>query len=352
MTTTRPRRADAKVRTGRPVAWFSLLLVISATGGGYLAWEDLMIRNASMMNRFDSLGGSVKQLEGQVQGLPAEAGRIAEQRASQAARQTDEVLKGLRDEVSGLDRVVSGLDNNDWVEDEVEYLLLIANRRLMLEQDVRTAQAALKLADERLRAQREPRLQQVRREIARERLALESLAKVDVTGLALSLSALQGQVESLNIRTARTPLDGPTNTQAAVTGGDSPPSAWQQFFDDLWTSLGSLVTIRRSDRDQVALLPPDERAFLFQNLKLKLEGARLALLQRNDALYQDSLKQAGLWLDRYFDREQAAVITAKKQIEDLKQVTLAPSLPDISGSLRVLRQRNRTSQAADREQGA
>ena len=97
------------------------------------------------------------------------------------------------------------------------------------------------------------------------------------------------------------------------------------------------MSIQRTDAPVAPLLPPKERFFLRANLALELEAARLALLREQAALYRSSLDQARDWLTRYFDPEDAGVRAMLEAIDELQRVEVSPRLPDISGSLRLLR---------------
>ncbi|MDZ7810454.1 MAG: uroporphyrinogen-III C-methyltransferase [Arhodomonas sp.] len=58
------------------------------------------------------------------------------------------------------------------------------------------------------------------------------------------------------------------------------------------------------------LRPIEERYFLRENLRLRLEGARLAALQGDTSTYRDGLERAREWLQRYYDGDDPAVAEA------------------------------------------
>ncbi len=97
-----------------------------------------------------------------------------------------------------------------------------------------------------------------------------------------------------------------------------------------------MVIKRRGEADR-ALLAPDERYFLTQNLRLNLESARIALLRHDRQSYQQALRSAREWIALYFDDTAPAVEATLKELTRLQQIDIAPSLPDISGSLNALR---------------
>jgi uroporphyrin-3 C-methyltransferase len=108
------------------------------------------------------------------------------------------------------------------------------------------------------------------------------------------------------------------------------------MLQDSWEALRSLLVIRRHDRPVPVLLPPKQIYFLKQNLQLRLQAAQLALLLREQALYADSLERAANWLKEHFGHDQVVVKSMLDEISALRQEQIAPTLPDISGSLRLL----------------
>src|SRR6185369_662822 len=111
-------------------------------------------------------------------------------------------LKANQDSIrSALDKVQSDLSRHrsEWVLAESEQLLVIANNRLQLARDVRSALAALRAADAQLNQISNPTLLPVRREIAREIASLEAIDKIDVGGISLKLGSLAESVARLPI---------------------------------------------------------------------------------------------------------------------------------------------------------
>ena len=223
---------------------------------------------------------------------------------------------------------------------EAEYLLRVANHRLNLMADPQTAQEALKAADERLSATGDPGWAPVRELIAREITGLNALPKVDQAGISAELTALAEQVEQLPLQNegvslvASRPAAPDEAVQVAEEGFDL-----QQVADDLWQGFTSMMVIRHHDKPISAMLPPEQRYFLIQNLKLKLEAAKAALMGRNQSLYQENLQAAADWAASYFAESDPGVAAFRSQVGALAQRSVAPALPDISDSLMALQAR-------------
>jgi uncharacterized protein HemX len=224
-------------------------------------------------------------------------------------------------------------DRNVWLLAEADYLLSIANRKLRFEHDVNAAIAALDEADARLRILNDSLLIRVRSAVARDLQALKRVAPVDRTGIAVQLSALIQVSADLPFAkgiAGAVPQD-PEKKRPEITDAGG-------FFGAVWDDIKGLVTIRRIDKAATPLLPPDQRYFLRQNLALKLNTARFALLQREPAVYQASLAEAQAWIERYFETSAPGVHSGVQTIKRLRGVAIAPTLPDIENTLHTLRQ--------------
>jgi uroporphyrin-3 C-methyltransferase len=92
-------------------------------------------------------------------------------------------------------------------------------------------------------------------------------------------------------------------------------------------------------------MTPDAVYFLRTNLTLQLQAARLALLRSEQAVFQQSLDDAAAWLDLYFDTGSAQVASALQTITEIRGGLTVLSTPDISESLRLLRQFNSIASA-------
>jgi len=322
-------------RRHHPVAWLALLLSLAAGGGLYYLWAELnaarttaLFTQNSLQNRLSALETTQSETE---ERLGTAHSMLEQIRAENAA--LEETLNRLDDRL--------GRDRMGWSLAEVEYLLLVANRRLQLERDIPGATAALEDADARLKTLADPALLPVRRQIASELQALRAVTPPDIEGLALELGSLAGQADTLPLPGEQRRFTAAADERAAAPeerGTATDTAEWRVVVTELWEALRSLVVVRRAEVDAVPLHAPEARFFLRENLRLKLESARLALLERREPLYRVLLEEADGWLARHFDGETASVAAAREQINRLQSATLRPALPEIDRSLRTLRQ--------------
>jgi uroporphyrinogen III methyltransferase/synthase len=352
-----------------PVAhtgWVAPLALILAVGGGALSaytWYATHVAGqleiGRELGRLDGVARDVDRLvthQSQVSEAVATLRRQGEddrnalrselqaltqaQAAERAQRQKElESLAGI----VAKNRSEMGVARDDWLLQEVAHLLLLANQRLALTGDVVLAQKALALADDRLKALAGPQILKIRRVLSQEQEHLGQMTPVDVAGISLVLAALAESVGDL-------PLKGDSDRPQWSDSGDSAQSsvpdkpaddadsesAVRAFSRKVLSDLGDLVRVRRVDETRPPKLDTAARFLAYENLRLQLVGAQLALLRRDAGVFQENLKQARIWLGDYFETG-TPVQHFDTQVAELQQSKVALSFPDISGSLTLLR---------------
>ncbi len=218
---------------------------------------------------------------------------------------------------------------DEWVLAEVEQTLAIAAQQLQLAGNVAAALVALETADARLARSDRPQFLGLRRAIARDIDRLRNAPSVDIAGMTLRLDQLLAVVDQLPLL-----ADGRPQAQAPAA---EVPSGWARTWQAVWGELKSLVRVQRLDAADPALLAPEGRVFLRENLKLRLLHARLALLRRDESAFRADLKAAQAWLARWFDPKQKPVATAGQTLAALNAAAVTVELPTIAESLGAAR---------------
>ncbi len=247
-------------------------------------------------------------------------GRLADAQSQQAA------LEALYQELSR--------NRDEWQLAEIEQVLAIAAQQLQLTGNVRAALLALQVAEGRLARTDRPQFVAVRRALARDIERLKALPAVDLPAISRQLDALAAGVDALPLG-----LDGRAERAPQKP---KPPAAAQGAVElmaaDLWNEIRQLVVVRRVDKPEAPLLAPSQAYFLRENLRLRLLNARVSLLVRSQATYQEDLQAAQRWLQRYFDTRAR---TTQAALAQLKQLQAAPlglePAPSISDSLEAVR---------------
>ena len=244
---------------------------------------------------------------------------------------TEQLRTELRAELNeGL-----GTSGEDWLLAEVEYLIRLANQRVLMERDVSGALSLLSSADEIVEQTSGIAAYELRESLAYDIANLKAVSDLDTDGIFLSLSAMASQVTELR---RKRPELSPT-TQIQIDNGEA-QNSYQQFLSLVNNIFGRVLNSVDYRRDGVAitpLLPPKEEYYLRQNLILKFEMAQLALLRNDQPVYHTSLSEAKLWIVKHFvetDPRTVALVTA---LDQLVEVEVDRSLPNISGSLRAVR---------------
>jgi uroporphyrin-3 C-methyltransferase len=310
--------------------WLAIVILLGLIAGSFWFLQQLLKQQQLEPVTQTQSTLSTKPLENKISQL--------EQAFNADTAATEQRLVGLNAaNIALLDKVDElanrqQLTNDDvlrsWTLAELKFLLQSASQSALLAGNVDKAQAALTLADRQLQSLTDPRLHELRALITDEKLALASVVKTDTAGLAMQLQSALDKVDDLKV------LMGPqiSSKKAKDSATDSSSSSsWQTALSQAWQEIKSLVVIRHQQDAAVALLVPEQRYFLYQNLRLKLESARLGLLSARDAVFHDNLTSAEQWLQQYFigtERDAMLEMLAAMQSE-----TITVEVPDISASL-------------------
>jgi len=340
---------DEKAARGNGVAWLAVLLSIAALSAvGYLLFIDWYATDdsaeAETLARMEALDQRLGETNSNLAALESQSGPVTHPDfgADIAAvkRDLEEQLRlqsSLPSRMTSIENSVAALAGisagarETFLLAEAEYYLQIANAQLQLASNPHLAALALGMADERVTQISDPGLTAVRSAIADEITALELLQKPDIEGATLTLGSLARVAEYL-------PLAGTEPTQAE----QEEESAEQSNIDRAWGSvkdaMSGLVKVTPPDQAQRALIAPDAEYFLRNNIALQLQSARLALLRGEQTIFEQTLDDTSALLNTYFDVNSEQVISAQQTISEIRNDVFTTSMPDISASLRMLRQ--------------
>lgn len=248
----------------------------------------------------------------------------------------------LADELAQL-RVV---DRGDWLLAETEYLLRLANQHAILGQDAPAAAALLTQADKVLAELMQPsagilfanikKITAIRQQIAEEQDALILRSDIDREGLYLQIEALIQQLEDIPVIDLGNMSD---HTAAQVIEEENlfeSTSLGERLFRSLRQALekiGGYLRIQHHDEALKTLLSPGEQLYLKQNLRFMLEQAQIAVLQRQQSVYTNSLSKAKNWITEYYVMDPVLKKKLLGELADIARHNVEEPLPDISGSL-------------------
>ncbi|RYY92448.1 MAG: hypothetical protein EOO24_29035 [Comamonadaceae bacterium] len=217
-----------------------------------------------------------------------------------------------------------------------------ADVRLALEQaqatgNVQPLLAALRAGEQRVARSGLAHLQPLQRALQRDADRIRATASGD-GGEALSkLEELLKGVDELPVLNALA-RRGRTAGEDGWYGEAIPADAnwWQRVVMSVSNEVRALVRVSRIDRPEAVLLTPEQTFFLRENLKLKLLGARTALLSRQPEQARAELASVSASLNRYFDPSSRRVQGAATQLQQLQSLVRASAPARIDETLAAL----------------
>lgn len=308
------------------------LVVIVGMGIAGMYFWDKNQEEIDLLNRY------VTKIEDELAAKDAAASEFQENLSKVAAdmQSQDAVLNDhLRTLEETLQRVSQRLDkvevstSQSWLLSEVEYLLKIADYRILMKEDVKGAVALLKSADALIKRMpvEDQGLLDVRVAISKDIASLEAYRNVDVPGTYAALSALGDMIDQL-------PLVPTEMSDTAATE----EKTGSQVLDAINDTMSGYLRIRRHDVEELkALLSPEQRINLRDSIRLMLEQAQMGLLRGDQRIYDQSLSKIRKWVHNYFVSDNFRVQIAIKKLESLIKVQVEYDLPDISGSQQALK---------------
>ncbi len=317
---------------GGPMVAIALLLALAAAG--FSAWQayesrrgaaELELELARKLAEIETIGSDSRRLSTGARDIARDAeARLGPLEARLVSMQNQKLaLESLYQELS--------LSRDEWTLAEVEQILLVASQQLQLASNVTAALIALEAADARLARSDRPQLTELRRVIAEDIERLKASPFVDVTGIGIKLEHIIASIDEMPLA---------METRPAVVDdaeAESATSGWRSMISEVWIDVRSLVRIERVDSPVGPLLVPDQAFFLRENVKLRLLGARLALLARDEISYKADLAAATAWLTRYYDANSKSVGSSIETLDQLAQADIRIELPNVGASLDAVR---------------
>ena len=335
---------EKKAKSGRGIAALAILLaLIAILMAGYIGWRGLPIEKKQ-----PDLQAGVSELQSQ---LARQQAKLSDTSSStfvlkHEVVELDQREKRLLDRVDSLSRKVrelEGSSRDQWQLAEVEYLLRLANQRLLMGDNVGASESLLVSADSILRELDDYSLFPVREALAEDLAELKAGSRFDKETTYLRLTTLSNLIPKLilldeqRLSSPMLPAKAPTTTIS-----ESSAETWQEkakvALMEVWLEFIGLFRVNTNREEPVEMLLSHEQELAVrQNLRLMLEQAKLAILTREQRIYQDSLEQAEQWLTRYFVRGGDASQAMINELGELKTMVVAPDLPSIHRSLDALK---------------
>lgn len=264
--------------------------------------KDGINRQAAMQSELDRLGDNVKTNAEQI---------------STAQKAYRELTKGRA----------------DWLADEAEAMLDMAAQQLVLTGNIQAAVGVLEHIDSRLSRFDQAELLPIKQAVGSDLAELKNRPYADISGTALRLDRLEAAVSGLPLI-----LEGVLKPGVQAKNEAPASSWWQDAWGKSLEALKGLVEIRRLNNNDAMLISPEQAYFVRENLRLRLLGARTALMQRNSEIYQGDLSSAEAAVRQYFDAKSPATQSWLKELAELKALDVRVSADDgLKASLNAVR---------------
>lgn len=329
-------------------AVFALLLSFVALGAiGFVGWQGQMWLKTQ--NQVETLNQqAVNNNVAEIKNLKSQISQLSGQLNSQLRAQQNQE-KTTANNVKTLTSRVKELGQsqpNEWLASEALYLVNLAERKIIIDQDVDTALMLLANANNRLAAMNDPSVFPLRKSISEDVAKLHGVKQPDRDSLYLSLSGILDQVNTLKF----SHIYIPTATEVEPESGVS--NEIQDWQSNLKTSfsrfMSNFVTIKHRELAIEPQIPVQQQWFIRANITRQLLVAQQNILLQNNALYNDGIVRSLAWMQQYFDLDDPQVVATINTLSELQNRNIELKLPTKLGSQSELanyvsRQHSRTS---------
>jgi len=327
--------------TGKGWRFFTLfLLLVIIAGGGALGWfgQTLWLERASSAETRAQQTALIETLQQNIERKSAEQTRLVEtfENKLQTLQQEQQSQLQLLEHNGDASRGKHLLD-------EAEFLIRLANQRLLVERRPQGAQSLLESADQVLAKLDDPGLISLRKTLVENIAALRGTATIDREGIFLRIGTLVDLVMTFPAL--------PAHGLEAVEGGvelasidESPVVVTEAWYQNLWQNTRSATQgfvdrhfhVRSLEQPLAPLMSIDRESQLRYSLLIVLGNAQQAVLREEAGIYRASLARVEKDITQYFapNSDTRAIV---EQLQALQAEVVQQDLPDISASLYTLR---------------
>ena len=221
---------------------------------------------------------------------------------------------------------------------DLESAVRVAQDQAQLTGSVQPLLAALRTAERRLARSSDPRLAPVARAVARDLERVKNANLADTAGLLARIDQLLREVDELPMANAVGPQrSGGAGRERAAPPAPA-PSWWERLGRSILDESRDLLRVSRIERPDATMLSPDQAFFVRENLKLRLQGARLALLARQYEAARADLAAAATSLGTWFDPSARRTQGAATLLQRIRAETRDAALPRVDDTLVALGQ--------------
>ena len=349
--TARNKPAPAPSWVSRLVRLLVLLVLIGSGAAGYIyVWPEVaafQAKQAEVEQNLASLTKADQSLANDLTALIDAKVKVSESVTSAALQAATSRLSAELDSIRDIEQRaaeklneanqllyrMAKIDQSSWRRAEATFNIRLAGQRLQFAGDVRGALTLLSQADTLLRSDFGDDVGAIRSAIAFDRTQLRAVEKLDMVGLMGRLSALDRQIQTLDLSALDpsvrdTGTDAISITDTGETSADTSLSLslWEQAID----TLASYFVITELESPQQKPSTSDWSRFAALSIKLNLEQARVALLIRDSESFTDSLARAEVILTELpSSNDDLAMVGVIEELAALSSLSLRLDLPGL-----------------------
>ena len=314
-----------------------LVLFLALSIAGYLGYLGLMSGFESRLaHQEQRLNREILSIQAQLevlvlQGSDLDAQGVSLQQSLTAATHS------LEAQMSALSQRVAENEaegSADWTLAEAEYLLRIANQRLLTSRDIAGAIEMMEAADGILVELAYPELVEARRQLVDDMTRLQLVSRVDVEGMYFALDTLSRELAQM--QQSRIEYLSSDNDSEA----DSSNSGWGYAWDQIKSALSKYVRIESDAGEPRYLLSAEQKVLRISAVQLRIRQAQLALLAGQQQPWSEALVQAAATVEQYFGHEGGGNNSASglvQALRDMSERQVVYEAMDINGSIQQLR---------------
>ncbi len=329
---------------------FELGLELGRVDGISRQLDKVVLKNESLESSLDEARSKSLEIQdktrSQISAVESELGLRIKTFSDQQSQESQQQRKEL-DAVAGAlaemsSRIVTA--EQEWQLNEIGYLLELAHQRLTLTGDINLAQKALLIADDRLSGFVSPEILEIRRSISDDLKKINKLLVSDFSATAIDLSTLIHKIAGLPLKgdNARPSWENVQLEESSepdtIAAEKSDQNNLLTWVEEIFGDVSRLIQIRRVDQTQLPKLESSQRFLAYENLRLQLLAGQLALLQRDQEVFEASIQQSRAWLIAYFEEPDAAVMSFDRRLVEISEIKFAWEVPSISKTLDLMRE--------------
>ncbi|NGM87884.1 hypothetical protein G5B35_11265 [Parapusillimonas sp. SGNA-6] len=335
-----------------------LLLALALAGALWYQQQSFKQTRSDLLSQVQASTSAANQASEQAQQALS---RVQEQ--SQQISTLEATLRVSVDHLGSLEQAFQALTDrgSDLVLiNDVDHLVTIAQQQLQLSGNVANAIISLETAQAQLARANRPGLASLLQTINGDLDRLRAASTVDVALMSSQLEELSALVSEAPLMVPDDAAPEPVLEAPAASGppriathaGDSaPPDAdapwWKQGFQtaESWSrkaweairqDLGQFITVRRADDPTALLMSPDQATRFRENLRLRVMTAQLALMMKQEGVWESETAALVKALESRFDPKSAQTRQALKIARQMADTPIATKLPTVTNSLQAI----------------